>query len=80
MQAVQTLIVAVIVVAALISATWRLSPAKLRMRVLDLFKTLEHRPGYVGSKLRDLRQATLAQLTFGCHACSANRKPAAPRR
>jgi len=57
----QNLIVAIIVLAATLSAAWKLAPARVRLRVLQRLP---------GGRLIARRTATM--LATGCGACSHN--------
>jgi hypothetical protein len=77
---VQTLIVAVLVIASSVFAAWRLMPARTRLRVLDAVN-----PGganAVGRWLLRLRKGVVNDLAHGCNACSQSsdhvQKHAAP--
>jgi hypothetical protein len=75
MAVFEALIVAAIVTASIVFSAWRLSPAKLRLRVLEFFA-----PRSTNRFVAQLRGKALAELTHGCHACAPSRTPAAPRR
>ena len=79
---VQALIVAIIVLAAAGFATWRLMPARTKLRVLDGAKPSDGNA--VGRWLLRLRKGVLAELTHGCGSCSQAsnhvQKHAAPKR
>jgi hypothetical protein len=66
---VQALVVTLVVVASAVFATWRLMPARTRLRVLD---GLEPSDGNAaGRYLLRLRKGVLAELTSGgCASCS----------
>jgi hypothetical protein len=78
---VQALIVAVIVVASAVFATWRLMPARTKLRVLDGARPSDGNP--LGRWLLRLRKGVLAELTHGCGSCSHSsdhvQKHAAPK-
>jgi hypothetical protein len=79
---VQGLIVAVIVAASAAFATWRLMPARTKLRVLDGVKPSEGNA--LGRWLLRLRKGVLAELTHGCGSCAHNadhvQKHATPKR
>jgi hypothetical protein len=65
---VQALIVAIIVVVSALFATWRLMPARTKLRVLDGAKPSEST--ILGRWLLRLRKGVLAELAHGCGSCS----------
>ena len=65
---VQTLVVAIVVIASAVFATWRLMPARTRLRVLDVANPSNGNA--VGRWLLRLRKGVLAELTHGCGSCS----------
>jgi hypothetical protein len=65
---VQTLIVALIVIAAAAFAAWRLMPARTKLRLLEGAKPSDGNA--VGRWLLRLRRGVLAELTHGCGSCS----------
>ena len=65
---VQTLVVAVLVIASAVFAAWRLMPAKTKLRVLDGLKPTTSNA--IGRRLLRLRSGVLAELTHGCGSCS----------
>ncbi|MEJ0036853.1 MAG: hypothetical protein WDO68_12315 [Gammaproteobacteria bacterium] len=79
---VQALIVAILVIASAVLATWRLMPARAKLRVLDSVKPADGNA--VGGWLLRLRRGVLAELTHGCGSCSQAsdhvQKHAAPKR
>jgi hypothetical protein len=79
---VQTLIVALIVIAAAAFTAWRLMPARTKLRLLEGVKPSEGNA--VGRWLLRLRRGVLAELTHGCGSCSHAsdhvQKHAAPKR
>ena len=79
---VQALIVALIVVASVVFAAWRLMPARTRLRVIDGIKPSDGNA--LGRWLLQLRKGVLNELTHGCNACSQAsnhvQKHAAPKR
>jgi hypothetical protein len=64
----QTLIVAVIVLASAIFAAWRLSPARLKLRVLDRMKP--DTAHFWGRWVARRRRKVAEELMHGCSACS----------
>jgi hypothetical protein len=75
MRVLEALIVALLVTGSLVFSAWRLSSAKLRLRVLEIVA-----PRSRNRFVARLRSAALAELTHDCHACGQTRTPAAPRR
>ena len=79
---VQTLIVALIVIAAAAFAAWRLMHARTKLRLLEGAKPSDRNA--VGRWLLRLRRGVLAELTHGCGSCSQAsdhvQKHAAPKR
>jgi len=79
---VQALIVAVIVLASVLAAVWRLMPARTRLRVLDAFKPSDGNA--FGRWLLGRRERVLSELAHGCNTCSHApshvQKHAAPKR
>ena len=79
---VQTLVVAVLVIASAAFAAWRLMPARTKLRVLDGLKPTTGNA--MGRWLLRLRSGVLAELTHGCGSCSQAsnhvQKHAAPKR
>ncbi len=79
---VQALIVALIVVASVVFAAWRLMPARTRLRVIDGIKPSDGNA--LGRWLLHLRKGVLNELAHGCNACSQAsnhvQKHAAPKR
>jgi hypothetical protein len=71
----EALIVAVLVTASILISAWRLSSAKLRLRVLEIVA-----PRSTNAFVSRLRGNALAELTQGCGACARTQTPAAPRR
>jgi hypothetical protein len=65
---VQTLIVAVLVLASSVFAAWRLMPSRTKLRVLDSLKPTTTNP--MGRWLSRLRTGVLNELAHGCGACS----------
>ena len=65
---VQTLVVAVLVIASAVFAAWRVMPAKTKLRVLDGLKPTTSNA--IGRRLLRLRSGVLAELTHGCGSCS----------
>ena len=78
----QTLIVAILVMASAVYATWRLMPARTKLRILDGVGPSDGNA--VGRWLLRLRKGVLAELTHGCASCSQAsdhvQKHAAPKR
>ncbi|MEP7246673.1 MAG: DUF6587 family protein [Gammaproteobacteria bacterium] len=69
MEAVlQTLIVAIIVLASSVFAAWRLSPARLKLRLLDSVKP--DTAHVWGRWIAGLRAGVAGQLAHGCSACA----------
>jgi hypothetical protein len=64
----QTSIVAVIVLASAIFAAWRLSPARLKLRVLDRMKP--DTAHFWGRWVARRRRKVAEELMHGCSACS----------
>jgi hypothetical protein len=64
----QTLIVAVVVLASSVFAAWRLMPARTKLRVLDSLKPAS--TNAVGRWLGRLRAGVISELTHGCGTCS----------
>jgi hypothetical protein len=79
---VQILIVAILVMASAVYATWRLMPARTKLRILDGIKPSDGNAA--GRWLLQLRKGVLAELTHGCASCSQAsdhvQKHAAPKR
>ena len=80
--AVQTLIVAAVVLVSTLFAAWRLMPARTRLRLLE---SVNPRPtNAVGRRLLRLRKKVVDELAHGCNACSQPadkvKKHAAPTR
>jgi hypothetical protein len=89
MATLESLLVALIVLACALFSLWRLLSARLRLQLLDWLAAALGRPdrGWRGR----LRRKALAELAGGCGACAraprkltevsphANRRPAAPR-
>ena len=70
MQALEYILVAVIVAACAIFSTWRLLGGGARLRLLDLLARL---PGAAGARWSaGLRQRMLTRLGSGCGSCAAN--------
>jgi hypothetical protein len=66
---IQTLVVTVLVIASTIFASWRLMPARTKLRVLDSLKPTTGNAA--GRWLLRLRSGVLAELTHGCGTCSS---------
>ncbi|HEU4627825.1 MAG TPA: DUF6587 family protein [Steroidobacteraceae bacterium] len=64
----QTLIVAVVVLASAVFAAWRLSPARLKLRLLDRMRP--DTAGFWGRWLARRRNRVAEELMHGCSACS----------
>jgi len=77
---VQTLVVALLVIASAVFAAWRLAPLRTKLRLLDALKPSASNPA--GRWLLNLRKGVAAQLAHGCSACSSSathvKKHAAP--
>jgi hypothetical protein len=65
---VQTLIVAVLVIASAVGAAWRLAPARTKLRLLDKLKADTSHA--LGRWLARLRRGAAEELAHGCNACS----------
>lgn len=88
MDALESLLVGLIVFLCAVFSVWRLMSVRIRMRVLDALSRLP--PGAGGGLATVLRRRTLARLSAGCGACAGNtlnararplnQKPVAPRR
>lgn len=90
MPSLESILVALIVLACAVFSLWRLLSAPLRLRVLDWLPAGLGRSesGWAGR----LRRKALAELSGGCGACArgssaltsaaphANRRPVGPRR
>jgi len=66
--AIQTLIVAAVVLASTVFAAWRLMPARTRLRLLDGVNPRPTRG--IGRWLLRLRKKVVDELAHGCNACS----------
>ena len=79
---VQTLVVVILVITSAVFATWRLMPARTKLRVLDGAQPTDGNA--LGRWLLRLRKGVLAELTHGCGSCSQAsdhvQKHAAPKR
>ena len=64
----QTLIVAVIVLTSAIFAAWRLTPARLKLRLLDRMKP--DTAHFWGRWVAGRRRKVAEELMHGCSACS----------
>jgi uncharacterized protein DUF6587 len=64
----QAFIVAVIVLASAVFAAWRLSPARLKLRLLDRMKP--DTAHVWGRWIARLRKGVAEELMHGCSACS----------
>lgn len=65
---VQTFLVTLIVLASVIFASWRLAPARAKLRLLDWFKP--DTAHIWGRWVARLRKGVAEQLMHGCSACS----------
>jgi hypothetical protein len=64
----QTLLVALIVIVSAVVATWRLAPARAKLRLLD---RLQPDTAHAwGRWIARLRKGVAEQLMHGCSACS----------
>jgi hypothetical protein len=73
-QIVQSLAVAVLVAASAVFATWRLMPARTKLRWLDSLKPDTSHA--VGRWVARLRNSVAEELAHGCGACSkSSQKP-----
>lgn len=66
--ALQTVVVALIVIASTFFAAWRLAPAKLKLRVLDALNPND--AGVWGRWLSRRRKGVAEQLLHGCSSCA----------
>jgi hypothetical protein len=64
----QTFVVAVIVLVSAVVAVWRLSPARLKLRLLDRMKP--DTAHVWGRWVARLRRRVAEELMHGCSACS----------
>jgi hypothetical protein len=64
----QTLVVAVLVLGSAVFAAWRLSPARLKLRLLDSLKP--DTANVRGRWLASLRKSVAEELMHGCGACA----------
>ena len=64
----QTFIVAVIVLASAVFAAWRLSPSRLKLRLLDRMKP--DTAHLWGRWIARLRKGVAEELMHGCGACA----------
>jgi hypothetical protein len=69
----QTLIVAAIVLVSAAFAAWRLSPARLKLRLLDRMKP--DTAHVWGRWIARLRKGVVQELAHGCSACSRGPEP-----
>jgi hypothetical protein len=76
MSVLEYVVVALLVAGSIAFSAWRLAPASLRLRILDLLPPSRPGAGLIGR----LRRAALAEISSGCHACSQTRKAGALRR
>ncbi len=65
---VQALVVALLVMGSAVFVAWRLSPARLKLRVLDQLQADTVHAW--GRWLARLRQGVIQELQHGCSACS----------
>jgi hypothetical protein len=74
-MALQAVVVGVLVVASVLFAAWRISPLRLKLRVLD---SMQPDTAHVwGRWVARLRKGVAEELTHGCGACShSSAKPA----
>ena len=63
----QALVVVVLVTASAVFAAWRLSPARLKLRLLDRMKP--DTAQLWGRSVARLRKGVAEELTHGCSAC-----------
>ena len=69
----QAFVVGVLVVASAAFATWRLAPARLKLRLLD---RLEPDTAHLwGRCVAHLRKGVAEELTHGCGACAHTPSP-----
>jgi uncharacterized protein DUF6587 len=73
----QTIIVAVIVLASAVFAAWRLSPARVKLRLLDRMKP--DTAHVWGRFVARLRRGVAEELTHGCSACARGPTPVQKR-
>jgi uncharacterized protein DUF6587 len=67
-MALQAIVVGVVVIASALFAAWRLSPLRLKLRVLD---SMHPDTAHVwGRWVARLRKGVAEELTHGCGACS----------
>jgi hypothetical protein len=64
----QTLIVGVLVTASAVLATWKLMPARAKLRALNAINPSNTTA--VGRWLSRRRKSVADELAFGCNACS----------
>jgi len=69
MQAIETLLVGVIVVASVAYSAWRLTSARFHLRLLDALGKVS-----TAGWLTRLRNREMAKLGSACGACAANVK------
>jgi hypothetical protein len=65
----QGVAVALLVTASIVFAAWRLSPARLKLRLLDRLKP--DTASVWGRSVAHLRKGVAAQLMHGCSACAS---------
>lgn len=63
-------VVAVAVLASTLFATWRLTPARTRYRLLNALPASPDRP--LGRWVNRLKNKAATELTHGCSTCSAS--------
>jgi hypothetical protein len=64
----QTLVVAVLVAASAAFATWRLTPARLKLRLLD--RVSPDTAHWWGRSVAWLRKGVAQEVMHGCSACA----------
>jgi hypothetical protein len=69
----QTILVSLIVLASAVFATWRLSPVRLKLRLLDRLKP--DTAHFWGRWLAHLRKGVAEELMHGCNTCSRAATP-----
>jgi hypothetical protein len=65
----QTIVVIVLVTTSAAFAAWRLSPARLKLRLLDRMKP--DTANLWGRSVARLRRGVAAELMHGCSACAS---------
>jgi hypothetical protein len=71
--ALQTIIVALLVIASSLFAIWRLTPLRAKLRLLD--KMRPDTAKVWGRWIARLRKGVAEQLTHGCGACASKETP-----